>query len=316
MRVPFIAVGLLVGVSFGVTAMAQPSDAYEVPRTADGHPDFQAVWATGFLTMLERPPGVEGLVAGPAQAQALVAGLRGGLPDNIDPDVHHYDFQELAIVKGERRTSIIVDPPDGRLPYTEAALALVPWAMTSDDHLDGPEDRPLEERCMQNHGFPPIRALPVLLPRQIFQTGDHVVILSEDSVGRRLIPLGGTAPDGALRSIEGYGQGRWEGDTLVVRNSQLRGEGSMRMSLGRPLLIGPDTVITERFTRVADDELFYEYTVEDDTFYTRPWSGELSMRRLDAPIYEYGCHEGNYSMTNALLGGRVADAAAEASQRE
>jgi len=209
-----IAILLLVPAAAG----AQGEGSYVVPRTPDGHPDFQGVWGTGFLTTLERPPGVEHLVAGPEQAEALVAAIRGQIPDNVDPDVLRYDFRELALVRDEYRTSVIVDPPDGRLPYSPAGLELAAWSAVRDaQHFDGPEDRPLEERCLQNLGFPPIRAIPVFLPRQI---------------------------------------------------------------------------------------------------YTRPWTGELSMRRYDVPIYEYGCHEGNYSMVNVLLAGRAGDAVGAAPDRD
>ena len=137
-----------------------------------------------------------------------------------------------------------------------------------------------------------------MLPRQIVQTRDAVVISSEDSSGIRVIHLGGQAPPDALQSIGGYSIGRWENDTLVVETTHLRADDPARNVAGRPLLLSRRSKVTERFTRVSPTELFYRYTVEDDELYTRPWSGEFSMMRFDHPIYEYGCHEGNYSLTN------------------
>jgi hypothetical protein len=287
-------------------ALAQQADRYAVPRTEHGHPDFQGVWATAFLTMLERPPGVANLIASPEQAQALVAAIRGGMPALVDPDFFVHDIRQLATVKGEYRTSLIVDPEDGRIPFTKAGLDLVARIRTRDaQQFDHPEQRPLVERCLENLGYAPMRAVPVFLPRQIVQTRDHVVIMSEDAVGLRLIHLNGASRPASLRSVEGYSVGRWEGDTLVVRTTHLRTDDPARMVIGRPILLSPDSAITERFTRVSDTELFYRFTVEDASLYTRAWSGEFSLTRHDVRTYEYGCHEGNYSLPNSLRGGQA-----------
>jgi hypothetical protein len=111
-------------------------------------------------------------------------------------------------------------------------------------------------------------------------------------------------PD-SIRSIGGYSVGRWEGDTLVVQTTNLRTDDPARTLAGRPMLLGPDTRITEWFTRVSDRELVYRYTVEDASLYTQPWTGEFSMTRADVQTFEYGCHEGNYSMPNMLRGGQA-----------
>jgi hypothetical protein len=150
-----------------------------------------------------------------------------------------------------------------------------------------------------------MRALPVLLPRQIVQTRDHVVIMSEDAVGLRLIHLNGAPRPASMRTVEGYSVGRWEGDSLVVQTTHLRTDDPARTVRGRPILLSGSSRITERFTRVSDTELFYRFTVEDAGLYTRPWSGEFSMTRHDGPTYEYGCHEGNYSLPNSLRGGQA-----------
>ena len=308
-----VLMALLASVA-STAAVAQQPKPYKVPRTEHGHPDFQGIWATAFLTMLERLPGVEGLVATPEQAEKLVAAIRGKMSGLVDPDVFVHDIKQLVMVKGQYRTSIIVDPADGRLPYTKAGLELLAKiSARNDQQFDNPEDRPFSERCLENLGYPPIRTVPVFLPRQIVQTADYFVISNEDVAGSRLIRLkGGSMPD-SMRSIGGYSVGRWEGDTLVVRTTNLRTDDPARTLAGRPLLLGPDTRITEWFTRVSDTELVYRYTVEDASLYTQPWTGEFSMTRFDVKTFEYGCHEGNYSLANALRGGRAEAARKQAS---
>ena len=313
MRQRLVLMALLASV-VSTAAVAQQPKPYKVPRTEHGHPDFQGIWATAFLTMLERLPGVEGLVATPEQAEKLVAAIRGKMSGLVDPDVFVHDIKQLVMVKGQYRTSIIVDPADGRLPYTKAGLELLAKiSARNDQQFDNPEDRPFSERCLENLGYPPIRTVPVFLPRQIVQTADYFVISNEDVAGSRLIRLkGGSRPD-SMRSIGGYSVGRWEGDTLVVRTTNLRTDDPARTLAGRPLLLGPDTRITEWFTRVSDTELVYRYTVEDASLYTQPWTGEFSMTRFDVKTFEYGCHEGNYSLPNALRGGRAEAARKQAS---
>jgi hypothetical protein len=175
-----------------------------------------------------------------------------------------------------------------------------------DTQFDNPEERPFAERCLENLGDPPIRTVPVFLPRQIVQTADYFVISNEDAPGSRLIRLKGGSRPASMRSIGGYSVGRWEGDTLVVTTTNLRTDDPARALAGpRPILLGPDTRITESFTRVSDTELVYRYTVEDASLYTQPWTGEFSMTRVDVKTFEYGCHEGNYSLPNMLRGGQA-----------
>ena len=299
------ALALLASIAVPPSALAQ-EPRYSAPRTEHGHPDFQGNWSTAFLTMLERPTGVPNLVASPEQAESLVAGIRKMLPAVIDPDVQLHDIKQLAMVKGEYRTSMIVDPADGRIPFTKAGLELAAHVSERDGHkFDNPEERPLAERCLENLGYAPIRTVPVFLPRQIVQTGDFVVISSEDSAGVRTIHLRDTQLADTVRSIGGFSTGYWEGDTLVVRTTHLGAGYPARMVIGRTLVLSRQTTITERFTRVSDTELFYQFTIEDPELYSRPWTGEFSMTRFDGPIYEYACHEGNYSLPNILRGGQA-----------
>jgi hypothetical protein len=306
MYLRLISVALVTSTALSAPALGQTAKPYAVPRTADGHPDFQGVWATKFLTTLERPPGVEYLVADAEQARAVAETVRSFIPPLIDPDVTIWDVRELAMVKGQYRTSVIVEPPDGQMPLAQAGVDVLGRIFVRDlQEFDHPEQRPLGERCMQNYGAPPIYSIGVLAPHQIVQTRDHIVIVSEGPVGVRIIHLGGHPPPYTLRTVEGYSMGRWEGDTLIVQTTHLSGEDPARFAIPRPLLLSRHSRITERFTRVSATELFYQFTVDDDELYTRPWVGEFSFRRHDDPIYEFACHEGNYSLPNILRGGQA-----------
>jgi hypothetical protein len=162
------------------------------------------------------------------------------------------------------------------------------------------------ERCLAGLGRAPMRAMPVFLLRQVIQAPDHVLIMSEDVAGLRIIHLSGSSPPSALRSREGYSQGHWDGDTLVIETTHLRADDPVRAHLGRAIIVGPDSVIVERLTRVSDSELLYQFTVRDDALYSGPWLAEYSMQSTHLPTYEYACHEANYSMKGILLGGRSA----------
>ena len=305
MHVRLLLAALAVAGGGGYAALAQQPSTYQLPRTEHGHPDLQGVWATAFLTMMERPPGVTPLAVTPDQARAVSAAIRSKMPAVIDPDFTLHDVQDLAMVRGEYRTSLIIDPADGQIPFSKAGLALGAAVAARYKKFDDPETRPLAERCLENLGYAPMRAVPVFLPRQIVQTRDHVVIMSEDAVGLRIIRLEGRPPFESRRTVEGYSVGRWEGDSLVVQTTHFKTDDPARTVIGRPILLGPRTRITERFTRVSQTELVYRFTVEDDDLYTRPWTGEFSLTRHDGPTYEYGCHEGNYSLPNSLRGGQA-----------
>jgi hypothetical protein len=303
---PLIAASLLASIAASTPALAQRTARYSVPRTEYGQPDFQGVWATDFLTPLERPANVQQLVVSADEAAAVVRILRDLIPSVIDPDVQIHDLQQLARVRGEYRTSVIVDPADGRMPLSKAGLELAA-AITARNaqQFDAAEQRPLVERCLENRGYAPIRPLRVVIPRQIVQDRDHLAIMSEEAVGLRVIHLRGEPLPDAVRSLEGYSIGRWDGDTLVVTTTHLRADDPSRDTLSRPLVLSRNSTITERFTRVSDDELLYRFTVEDAGLYTRPWTGEFVMTRHAGPIYEYACHEGNYSLANSLRGGQA-----------
>jgi hypothetical protein len=213
-------------------------------------------------------------------------------------------------VVGNRRTSLVVDPADGKIP------SLTPDGQNRKDATaavrqrpaHGPEDRSMGERCLL--GF---NAGPPMEPRgynnnmQLFQTSDYVVILTEMVNDARVIPLDGRDHlPGDIRLWRGDSRGRWEGDTLVVETQNFNRHTAFSERQGST----PDLQLVERFTRVDADTLLYEFTVEDPKTWTRPWTAEVSMMRSEALVFEYACHEGNYGMVGILAGARAADMAA------
>jgi len=167
------------------------------------------------------------------------------------------------------------------------------------------------ERCTEAWGSPPMRAFMYQLFHGFVQTKDTIAIVSEEAVMLRVIHMNGYMRPDVIRSFEGHSVGHWEGDTLVVETTHYSDVNPERASIGRPMLISSEARVTERFTRTSETELNYQYTVDDPKFYTQPWRGEFSFIRDDhGHIYEYTCHEGNYSMVGALRGTRVQEARA------
>ncbi len=297
---------LVVAVVVMSAAMAAwQATPYTPSLTPDGQPDIQGVWTTAFATMLERPDGVDDLVVPPEQAPAVAAAILSRFPELHDPQLDWDGVTGLARVRGQYRTSLIVEPASGKIPYTPAGLGVALRVMGRNaNKFDNPEERPLAERCLSSLGYAPIRTLPVVFPRQIVQSRDHVAILSEDPVGLRIIHLEDLDRPTELPSTSGFSTGVWEGNTLVVRTTHFRAADPARFGIGRPIVLTPNTVVTERFTRVSNTELVYRYTVEDAELYRQPWTAEFSMTWFDGPIYQYACHEGNYSLPAELRGAR------------
>jgi hypothetical protein len=282
-------------------ALAQ--EAFSPSRTPDGHPDFQGVWGTRWTTPLERMPEFKTLVIAPEEGAALHRAILARL-DSGDPlgTTYSWDFAGPLMIRGEARSSVLVDPPDGKLPHTEEGRArrkaFAPY--TGDE---GPESRALNERClMAGSGYAPFLAIPAGNIRQIVQTRDSVVIHTETFNQLRLIPLGGRP--GPVIPRGGSSTGRWDGDTLVVETSAYLETDRFRIAPLSTFAISPKTRITERFRMIGPDEILYRFTVEDLTLYTRAWTGESLMKRTSDRMFEFACHEGNYGMPGILSGAR------------
>lgn len=308
---------LAAAILFAPAALAQ-RPAYDPPRTSEGHPDFSGTWGASFMTLLERPGFLKTLVLTEDQAREAVALLTKGTPDLIDPDFFVQNIKTVAQVRGEYRSSLLVLPADGQMPYTEKGVKLTERAAWMDEEADDhPEERTTFDRCLAGLGQPPIRQIPAMVPNTFIQTPREIAIVTEDVGSLRVIHLDGAKPPPpAVTSYEGWSTGRWEGDTLVVETTHIRADDPFRGGFGRPVLVEPDSKLTERFTLVSPTELFYQFTVEDSDLYTAPWLAEYSFTLQDTTFYEYACHEANYSMINILLGGREGDKREAAAKKQ
>jgi hypothetical protein len=306
-QILFITVFLLVSPCH----LSAETNSYSPPRTAFGQPDIQGTWSAASFTMLERNPKFPGLIVPPPVAKQIVDTMRANFPDNIDPQFSWDNVQSLNQVRGEYRTSIIVQPEDGLIPYTPLGLQWAEWSNYRQEYgFDNPEQRPRPERCFGGFGIPPMQMFPVKLPRLFVQTSNHIVIYTEDTSGVRIISLSDSNLPAAIPSLKGQSTGQWQGNTLVVHTNNFQtGNDPTRFGLGRPILFGEKTAVTEKFTPVSEQELLYQYTVEDPDFYTQAWSGEFSLTRTRVKVYEYSCHEGNYSMAGMLRGNQLQQAA-------
>jgi hypothetical protein len=300
----------LVALMIASAPAALAQETYQPPRTAEGHPDFSGTWGAGFMTLLERPGFLKSLVLTEDEARQAGEKLAKGTPDLVDPDFFIQNIRDFAVVRGEYRSSLLVLPADGQMPYTQKGIKMTERADWMDSQAqDNPEERPTFDRCLAGLGQPPIRQIPAMQPNVFLQTPREVVILTEDTGSLRVIHTDGSPPPPAvMTSYEGWSSGRWDGDTLVVETTHFRVDDPFRMGFGRAILVEPDSKLTERFTRVSPTELLYQFSVADSDLYTTPWLAEYSFTLRDTTFYEYACHEANYSMTNILLGGRVADA--------
>ena len=318
--------GLMALLALAVVTAAR-AEPYRPPRTAFGHPDLQGIWTAESATGLERRKAFKTLVATPAEAAAFLKRRADGYADNVAPvdpaapapsdgEVTQDAAQwykppaGLARIRGQARTSWIVDPADGKLPYTDASRAEAKQAAEADDHVfNDPEPRPFDERCVLGNGGsagPPMLNAQTNALLQIVQTRGHVAIVAEMIHDVRIIRLGDRRHGpAALHPWMGDSVGWWEGDTLVVETTHFNPGERWHWNTGSYLLIAPNARVTERFTRTAPGEILYRYTVEDPAHYTRAWRGEMPLRASRGPIFEFACHEGNYVMANILGGTRA-----------
>ncbi len=288
-------------------------------RTAWGDPDLQGTWSNGTTTPLERPTGLEKDVLSEEEtaeqdektAEARNTDRRDGAGTDVDVDRAYNEFW-WERGKSIGRTSLIVDPPDGRIPPLTPEGQKTADALAAAKRARGPadswEDRNLHERCLVYHSVPP---LPTGYNNnyQIVQTPGLVAILSEMIHEVRLIPLDGRPHMGpTIRQWFGDSRGHWEGDTLVVDTTNFTDLNDLNQRIRRGS--GATLHVIERFRRVDADRIDYQFTVDDPATFTKPWTATLPMAKIQVPIYEYACHEGNYGMSGILSGHRAQEKAA------
>ncbi len=286
-------------------------------HTSDGQPDLQGIWSNATTTPLERPAALAGkqVLTDQETAELETQTAQSRNSDRRDGKGTETDvgraYNEFWWERGKvlNRTSLIVDPADGKLPPLTPAGQKTIDARAEARRGRGPadswEDRPLQERCVMYHGVPP---LPTGYNNnyQILQTPGIVAIVHEMLHDVRIIPLDGRAHlPGSVNQWMGDSRGRWEGNTLVVDTTNFNNQ----PNLFRFPASGAATHVVEHFTRVDADHIDYQFTVDDPAMYTRPWTASLPMTKIEGPIYEYACHEGNYGMMGILAGARAEEAA-------
>jgi len=325
------AAAVAVAVILASAAPLAIAQDWQMPRTSWGDPDLAGYWTNRSLTRLERPAEFAG------KPYLTEDELAAWLDKELHPDGPaalngavidvHYDLDDYGLGDSQNtlvhnlRSSLIVDPPDGRLPaMTPAAEARAAAYRYNLEHhqWDSVKNAPISDRCIVWES-----AGPPILPRgynnlfQIFQTEDYVVVMLEMNHDARIIPLDGRAHvDDRVVQYLGDSRGRWEGDTLVVEttnfNDQIHFDGQLKFSG-----TSEELRVTERFTLTGEDSFLYEFTVDDPKTWVRPWSGEVPVQRTDGPMFEFACHEGNYGLANTLSGARADErkaAAAEAAR--
>lgn len=315
-------------------ALAAPSEAfaeppetdYEPPRMPDGTPDMQGYWTNASLTTLEKPDNLP-VVVPEKQAMAMAGMMEASekaANQPTDPDapaleqggdgVGGYnrfwmDFgSSLAKVRGEYRSTWIVDPSDGKLPYTEEGRKLAEDRLAEQrNNYDNPEVRAAAERCTVGFGStggPPMLNVLYNNNYQFVQAPDKVAILVEMNHQTRMIRLNEEHRPKVMDQWLGDSVGHWDGDTLVVETTNFEPDISLRAATRHRVYLSPDAKVTEHFTRISDEEIFYEFWVDDPDVYSQTWKGEMVLRKTEGPIYEYACHEANYSLPGILAGAR------------
>ena len=330
----------VVAVLLALAVASAGAQTYEPPRLSDGKPDLQGVWDFQSLTPLQRPEDQEKAVLTAEEVAAIEAAAaennaEANAPSELRDEplpvggnvggYNRYWVDQDASVVDDGRTSLIVDPPTGRLPALQPGVDLIELSLGEDRPgtrpvrvraagigTDSYEDRGLAERCLLGfNSGPPIVPAGYNQNIQLFQTSDHVVVLHEMVHDARIVPLDGRDHlPGGLHQWMGDSRGYWDGDTLVIETTNFSDKtASFNPSVATAVGSGSTLRLTERFSRVGDDTLLYEYTVDDPTAFTAPFTAALPMKRGNG-MYEYACHEGNYGLLNILTGARTAEVAA------
>lgn len=319
---PAVVIAVAIGAPVPLSGQASGA-AVSAARTAWGHPDLQGVWNFTTNTPLERPQefGNRKILTDEEVVKQEERARQSRLdrpPREGDPGTYNTFWTDLPRVT--RQASMIVDPPDGRLPPLTPEAQRIQAALTEarrgvDDDAPTPggwlrEIGPhgLSVRCIVGfNAGPPMTGRSYNANVQVFQTPEHVVLVNEMIHSARIIPLDGRPRlSSAIRQWSGDARGRWEGNTLVVETTNFAGIVS-DFTNDRPA--GPTARLIERFTRADADTLLYQFTIDDPSWYARPWTAEIDMIRSSQPLYEYACHEGNYSVPNILSGARAREKA-------
>jgi hypothetical protein len=300
-----------------LAAVAMPGQVatktWTLQHTPDGQPDLEGYWSNVTITPLERPAELAGKAFFTEQelSEREKKAEKPRTAEQIAGTIAHYDFAQYGLDITQTRhslnlrTSLIVDPPDGKIPpmtpeARKRAAENAEARKKMGGPYDGPESRGLGERCIYNATEGP----PMLPPAynanlQIQQGPGYVAILQEEIHDVRIIPLDGRPHLGPnIRQYLGDSRGHWEGNTLVVDVTNFNNRTNFRGS-------SENLHVIERFTRIDEDTILYEFTVDDPTTWTRPWKAELPMAKIKGPIYEYACHEGNFDMVNNLSQARA-----------
>ncbi|MES2721535.1 MAG: hypothetical protein V4656_00130 [Pseudomonadota bacterium] len=331
-----IAAGVALG--FAVAALLvgpATAQAYKAPRNGFGQPDLEGVWTNASVTQLERPAQFKSLVITEAQARALEQGMARMLAADANPsdpnapapksggDPGGYNSfwidagTRMGSIEGEYRSSWIVEPADGKLPYSPAGRALFAAEVRKiQTNFDGPEGRQLAERCLLGFGStagPPMMNVLYNNMYQIQQARDHLVIVVEMNHDARIVRLMANGADkrrpaSHVRPWMGDSIGWWEGDTLVVETTHFNPGEQLRPGIPTTFYVSQDAKVTERFTRVSPTQIRYAFTVDDPKVYSTVWRGEMPFNATKGPVYEYACHEGNYSLPGILAGARRTEA--------
>ena len=321
----FLAAGLFALVTASLVSPPSSAAVWTVPRTPDGHPDMQGIWTMHTFTPLVRPAryanqefltdkeaaeltallseeDVDPLVAG---VFALSDEERRKRVKQDDP-THYDNAMWLATPHlkplSSNRTSLIYDPPDGKIPPQTPEARQRAAARRALAGFDSYENRPMQERCIiWSHEGPPMMPPPYDDVMQIIQTRDHFVVYRELATAPRVIPTDGRPHiTPRLRQLAGDSTARWAGDTLIVDTTNFTDRTAFQGSSSA-------LHVVERFTRVGEDRIIYQFTVDDPNTWTAPWSAEIPLLATKGPLFEYACHEGNYGLPNILSGARYSE---------
>lgn len=292
---------------------AEGQGSYRAPRTSFGAPSFEGVWSTLTATPLERPSAFDGPTTTEDKAKVFALNVptvfQSDTSDGVGARVSEWwEFSpDMTRIGGQIRTSLIVDPPDGKMPYNDNGRARLKVLMTGVlTNFDGPEARPSTDRCLA--GGSGATGAPIFVPRynanyQFVQTPGYVVISMEQNREVRIIRMSDKRLPDVMKRWMGDSIGRWDGETLVVETSNFVAGDAFKPS--SPILISEHARVTERFTRIGPGEILYRYTVDDTELFSRSWSAEMILSATKNHVLEYACHEGNYAMSGMLAGGRA-----------